>query len=31
NVLDLIRLVQTRVFEHSGVRLEPEVRILGEE
>jgi len=31
DVLDLIRLVQTRVFEHSGVRLEPEVRILGEE
>lgn len=31
DVLDLIRLVQTRVFEHSGVRLETEVRILGEE
>lgn len=31
DVLDLIRLVQARVFEHSGVRLEPEVRILGEE
>lgn len=31
DVLDLIRLVQTRVLEHSGVRLETEVRILGEE
>lgn len=31
DVLDLIRLVQARVFEHSGVRLETEVRILGEE
>lgn len=31
DVLDLIRLVQARVLEHSGVRLEPEVRILGEE
>lgn len=31
DVLDLIRLVQVRVLEHSGVRLETEVRILGEE
>lgn len=31
DVLDLIRLVQARVLEHSGVRLETEVRILGEE
>ena len=31
DVLDLIRLVQARVLEHSGVRREPEVRILGEE
>lgn len=31
DVLDLIRLVQARVLEHSGVHLEPEVRILGEE
>ncbi len=31
DVLDLIRLVQARVLEHSGVRLEAEVRILGEE
>lgn len=30
DVLDLIRLVQARVLEHSGVRLETEVRILGE-
>ena len=28
DVLDLIRLVQARVLEHSGVRLETEVRIL---
>ena len=31
DVIDLIRLVQARVLEHSGVRLETEVRILGEE
>lgn len=31
DALDLIRLVQARVLEHSGVRLETEVRILGEE
>lgn len=31
DVLDLIRLVQARVLERSGVRLETEVRILGEE
>lgn len=31
DVLALIRLVQARVFEHSGVHLETEVRILGEE
>ena len=31
DVLDLIRLVQARVLEHSGVRLETEVRILGED
>ncbi len=31
DVLALIRLIQARVFEHSGVRLEPEVRILGTE
>ena len=27
--LDLMELIQARVWEHSGVRLEPEVRILG--
>ena len=31
DVLDLIRLVQARVLEHSGVRLETEGRSLGEE
>lgn len=31
DILALIRLVQQRVFEHSGVRLEREVRVLGEE
>lgn len=31
DVLALIRLVQARVLEHSGVHLETEVRILGEE
>lgn len=29
NVLDLIHLVQTRVLEASGVKLEPEVELLG--
>ena len=29
DVLDLIDLVKKRVFENSGVTLEPEVRILG--
>lgn len=31
DILALIRLVQEKVFEHSGVRLEREVRLLGEE
>ncbi|MDO4741465.1 MAG: UDP-N-acetylmuramate dehydrogenase [Eubacteriales bacterium] len=31
DILDLIALVQKRVFEHSGVRLEREVRVLGGE
>ena len=31
DILDLIKLVQDRVYALSGVRLEPEVRILGEE
>ena len=31
DVLDLISLVQKRVFDHSGVRLEPEVRVTGED
>ena len=31
DILDLIELVTRRVFEQSGVRLEPEVRILGED
>lgn len=31
DILALIRLVQTRVFENSGVRLEREVRLIGEE
>jgi len=31
DILALIRLVQQKVFEHSGVRLEREVRVLGEE
>ncbi len=31
DVLDLIALVQKRVFDHSGIRLEPEVRIIGED
>src|SRR5690606_27092682 len=30
DVLALIRQVQARVVEHAGVRLEPEVRILGD-
>lgn len=30
-LLELIFEVQRRVFEHTGVRLEPEVRIIGEE
>ena len=30
DVLELIRQVQQRVFEKNGVRLFPEVRILGE-
>jgi UDP-N-acetylmuramate dehydrogenase len=28
DVLQLIQEIQTRVFEHSGIRLEPEVRLL---
>lgn len=31
DILRLIRLVQERVYEHSGVRLEREVRLIGEE
>ena len=31
DVLALIAEVQRRVFAHAGVRLEPEVRIVGEE
>ena len=31
DVLRLIALVQERVYENSGVRLEPEVRIIGED
>lgn len=31
DILELIHLVQTRVFDMSGVLLEPEVRILGED
>lgn len=31
DITELIRLVQRRVYEHSGVVLEPEVRIVGEE
>ena len=31
DITDLIALVQRRVLEHSGVRLEPEVKIIGEE
>lgn len=30
DVLDLIKKVQQRVFEHSGVMLAPEVRLIGE-
>ena len=29
DVLDLIALVQQRVWEHSGVKLEPEIRVIG--
>lgn len=31
DVLNLIKKVQQLVYEHAGVRLEPEVRIIGEE
>ena len=31
DITDLIALVQARVFDMSGVRLEPEVKIIGEE
>jgi UDP-N-acetylmuramate dehydrogenase len=31
DVLNLIKKVQELVYEHAGVRLEPEVRIIGEE
>ena len=31
DVLNLIDLVTRRVYENSGVTLEPEVRILGDE
>jgi UDP-N-acetylmuramate dehydrogenase len=31
DVLALIRLVQDRVFQEKGIRLEPEIRIVGEE
>lgn len=31
DITGLIALVQQRVYEHSGVRLEPEIRIIGEE
>jgi UDP-N-acetylmuramate dehydrogenase len=30
DVLELIAQVQKRVFDHSGIMLEPEVRIVGE-
>ena len=29
DILPLIRLVRDRVFQQTGVRLEPEVRLLG--
>ena len=31
DILELMRLVQTRVYDMSGVTLEPEVRIIGED
>lgn len=31
DVLALVKLVQQRVYEHSGIQLEPEVRLWGEE
>ena len=31
DVLALVKLIQQRVFEHSGIRLEPEVRLWGAE
>ncbi len=31
DILDLIALVTKRVYEHAGITLEPEVRIIGEE
>ena len=30
DIIALMELVQQRVYEYSGVRLEPEVRIIGE-
>ena len=29
-IMELIELVQKKVYEHSGIKLEPEVRIIGE-
>ncbi len=31
DVLELVKLIQLRVFDHSGIRLEPEVRLWGAE
>lgn len=31
DVIELIELVQRRVYEHSGVKLQPEIRIIGED
>lgn len=30
DIITLMELVQERVYEHSGIRLEPEIRIIGE-
>jgi len=31
DILALMKLVQEKVLEHSGIMLEPEVRIIGEQ
>ena len=31
DVIELMELVSDKVFERSGIRLEPEVRIIGED